>query len=477
MSAFSIVPIIGSFFVVMIIIAFFVRMILNWRIVVPTNEVHITQGGKGTKSYGRDLPEGNVYYNWPSLIPRFGISSISLPVSIFDIELVAYEAYDKGRLPFRIDVKAFFKVKDAEEAAQRVESFSELKNQLKDILKGAVRTILASSDIETILSDRGTFGDKFTEEVSSQLISWGVTTVKNIEFMDIKDTEKSQVIANIMEKKKSEIEMESRKEVAKNQKEANIAEIEATKEAAIREQEADRDVGIQTAEKEKRIGIARELANQEIAEQTKITTEKQMAVKLTQEEKQANIEKTVAKIQAERDKEIKIIAAEALAKAAEEEKNQKRLDSEAKLIQKQNEAEGLIAEGDAKAAAVESMGIAQGNALKASEMAPIQAQIALAKEIGENAGYQEYLVKIEAIKAELSVGIEKAKALSGSDVKIIANTGDVQTGINSFLDLFSSKGGSQLGALLEGFKNTDIGKDIIDIFMPDEEQILDNEMD
>ena len=147
MAAFSIVPIIGSFFVVMIFAVFLIRIILNWRIVVPTNEVHITQGGRGTKSYGRDLPGGNVYYSWPSWIPKLGISSISLPVSIFDIELETYEAYDKGRLPFRIDVKAFFKVKDAEEAAQRVESFSELKNQLKDILKGAVRTILASSEI------------------------------------------------------------------------------------------------------------------------------------------------------------------------------------------------------------------------------------------------------------------------------------------------------------------------------------------
>lgn len=451
-------------FMILVSIGVCIKTILTWRTVVPTNEVHIIQSAKGTKAYGRGLDNGNVYYLFPIWIPRLGITVIELPTSIFDIELEAYDAYDKGRLPFTVDVKAFFKIQEAEEAAQRVEDFKELCNQLRDILKGSVRSILAGSDIETILSDRSQFGDKFTQEVADQLKSWGVNTVKNIEFMDIRDSSGSNVIANIMEKKKSEIEMESRQQVAENRKNAKVAEIDAERAASIREQDAEREVGERRAEKERKIGVANEQANQEIAEQAKVTKEKQMAIRLVEEEKQADIERVVAEIEAKKQKEVQIINADAKAKAAEKQKEQKSLEAEATLIQEQKKAEGVKASGDAEAAKIDAIGLANGNALKAKEMAPIQAQIALAKEIGENLGYQEYLLGVEKIKMELVVGTEKAKALTSSDLKVIANSGNVSEGFNSLMDLFSSKGGTQLGSLIEGFQNTDIGKELLNKF-------------
>lgn len=112
------------------------------RRVVPTNEVHIIQSRKTTKSYGKDTPNGNSYYQWPSWIPIIGITKVKLPVSIFDIDLHAYEAYDKGRLPFVVDVKSFFRITDSNIAAQRVFSTGELVEQLKAVVQGAVRTIL-----------------------------------------------------------------------------------------------------------------------------------------------------------------------------------------------------------------------------------------------------------------------------------------------------------------------------------------------
>ena len=60
----------------------------------------------------------------------------------------------------------------------------------------------------------------FTDEVASQLKEWGVESVKNIELMDIRDLHGSEVIANIMKKKKSQIEMESRVTVAENTRKA-----------------------------------------------------------------------------------------------------------------------------------------------------------------------------------------------------------------------------------------------------------------
>lgn len=145
---------------------------IMFRRVVSTNEVHIVQSARKTQSYGKDTPNGNVYYEWPSWIPKFGISKIVLPVSVFDLDLAAYEAYDKGRLPFVVDIKAFFRITNSDVAAQRVSSFEDLQSQLLAVVQGAVRTILASSDIEEIMQGRSKFGDEFTKEVTAQLTNW-----------------------------------------------------------------------------------------------------------------------------------------------------------------------------------------------------------------------------------------------------------------------------------------------------------------
>jgi flotillin len=72
-------------------------------------------------------------------------------MSIFTVDLNEYQAYDQGKVPFVVDIKAWFRITEASMAAQRIENFEELKDQLDDILKGAVRKILASSDIESIM--------------------------------------------------------------------------------------------------------------------------------------------------------------------------------------------------------------------------------------------------------------------------------------------------------------------------------------
>ena len=198
---------------------------LIFRRVVETNEVHIVQASRSTKSYGKDTPNGNTYYEWPHWFPVIGITKIVMPVSVFDLRLEAYEAYDVGRVPFVVDIVAFFRINDSNLAAQRVESFAELHTQLLAIVQGAVRTILASHDIDKIMLERSIYGEQFTFAVKDQLESWGVVPVKNIELMDIRDATDNLVVHNIMEKKKSLIEMESRREVAENMKVAEIAEI------------------------------------------------------------------------------------------------------------------------------------------------------------------------------------------------------------------------------------------------------------
>lgn len=467
MSLLTIALIVGAVLFVGLILAS-----LIWRTVVEPNEVHIVQSSSGTKVYGRsstDLSDetvggiessGNSYYDWPSWIPIIGVQTVKLPLSVFDVPLNDYEAYDVGRVPFKVDITAFFRISDPATAAKRVSTMGELNAQLLSILQGAVRTILAKHDIEEIMGERATFGEMFTKETEAQLKAWGVSNVKNIELMDVRDGADSKTISNIMAKKESLIEMESRKEVAMNQKEAQLAEIDAKREADVRQQEADQKVGERTAAKEKAVGIANELAQQEIKAQAKVTAEKDMAVKQVQQVRQAEITKEVQVVKAQEDRDVAITVAEGTRQETE-------IVAAGELKQEQLKAQGILAVGESEA-----------EAKRLLEMALVTPQIELAKEIGENEGYQTYLVKIRNVEKEEAVGIEQAKALQDAGIKVIANTGNVTQGVDNVMELFSSKGGTAMGATLEALANTPQGAALMKKLglNPESEQIVDVDM-
>lgn len=414
-----------------------------WRRVVPTNMVHIVQSSKKTVSYGRGRTDGNTYYEIPSFIPIFGVTVTQFPESIFDISLRDYEAYDTGRLPFVVDIKAFFRIADSQIAAQRVANFSELQNQLTGVLQGAVRGILSNNRLESIMQDRASLGEQFTKEVNDQLQEWGVTTAKMIEFMDIRDSAGSQVIQNMMAKEKSRIEKESRVTVADNIREAEMKEIEAKREIALTRTQAEQQVGIREAEAAKEVGIAKEKSNQEVQSEAKITTERVMEVKKVEEVKAAEIAKDVAVVKAEQDKQVQVVNAEA-------EKEATVRIATGKLDATKKDAEGIQAVGSAKA-----------EAEKAMLLAPVNAQLTLAKEIGENQSYQAYLIEVRKVEATEVVGKEMAAAMSKADLKVIANSGSVQNGVASLGDIFTPAGGTSIAGMLEALSQTDQGKALI----------------
>ena len=427
-----------------VIVGVGVLLAFIWRRVVPTNMVHMVQSSKNTVSYGRGREAGNTYYEIPSFIPIFGVTVTQFPESIFDISLRDYEAYDTGRLPFVVDIKAFFRIADSQIAAQRVANFTELQSQLMGVLQGAVRGILGNNKLENIMQDRSNLGEQFTKEVNDQLQEWGVTTAKMIEFMDIRDSSGSQVIYNMMAKEKSRIEMESRVTVANNIREAEMKEIEANREIALSKTQAQQQVGIRQAEADKEVGIAKEKSNQEVQTEAKITTEKVMEVKKVEEVKAAEIAKEVAVVKAEQDKQVQVVNADA-------EKEATVRIATGKLDATKKDAEGIQAVGAAKAEAEKQM-----------LLAPVNAQLTLAKEIGDNQGYQEYLVKVENIKASQAVGVEMAGAIKAADLKIIANGGDVQSGIANLADVFTPKGGTSIGGMLTALNQTEEGQALLE---------------
>ena len=448
--------------------AIIVFYILSLRRIVPTNVVHIVQRGNQTVSYGTKK-SSNVYYEWPGWLPKLGVTVRVLPVSNFDIDLRRYEAYDKDRVPFVVDVKAFFHIADTNVAAEKVESFEELKGQLENVVQGAVRSILAKSKLEEIMEERSIFGKQFTEAVNSDLTNWGVEAIKSIELMDVRDADGSQVIHQIMAKRMSAIDMESRTEVAKNTKLAQQAELTARQEVDVTKAETERiageaqaqsqqAIGIANAEAAKKAGIAKQESISDIAQAERATAEQQMEVIKVNQVKQAEIDKEKEIIQAEMIKRKIEIKAEADKFSVETE-------ASAKLEAEKKAALGVQAVGEAEAKIIAAKGISEAEAEKAKQLASVTAQTELAKEIGENQSYQDYLIRVKTVEKEQIVEVAQAesmaKALASADLKILANSGDVQSGMSKFSDILSAKGGSQINGLLESLKQTEEGKAIL----------------
>lgn len=254
-------------------------------------------------------------------------------------------------------------------------------------------------------------------------------SVKAMELMDIRDSAGSEVIANIMAKKTSFIEMESRQQVATNNKNAETAEIEARQIVEVRRQEAEQMVGQRTAEKDKAVGIAQQLSQQEILTAQKVTRERDMEVQRVAQVRAAEIMRDQQVVAAQQDKQTRVIIAEGGLEA------------------QQKEALGI-----------EALGKARAEAEKAMQLAPVEAQITLAKEIGGNNGYQQFLMTLEAVKAHIVVGGKQAEALHNAEIKVIANTGSPTGGVKSAMELFSSKGGTELASMVEAFAQTPLGR-------------------
>ena len=467
-----------------------IAKVLSWRTIVPVDKVHIAQTAKKTTSYGTKTKNGNVYYKWPKWIPGLGVDVKILPVSNFNILIDGYEAYDQDRVPFMVDIHTFFRISDTNQAAEKVSSTEELYKHLEAIVQGAVRNIMAKAKLQDIMEERSVYGQQFTDAVGSQLKEWGVEAVKNIELMDIRDSSGSKVIANIMAKKMSEIEKDSRVTVAENKKLAETAEIEAKQEVDVKKAETDRIVGEKEAERDQMVGIAKEKSKQEIAEAAKTTAEKDLAVKKVQEVTTAQINQEKAVIEAEtvkketliranQDKEKLVIDTQAKKEQIEIETNATKYNTEtiaeANKNAKEQEAVAIKTIETAKAQGIQAVGTANANAEKEMQLARVTAETTLAQTIGDNQGYQEYLVNLETVKQNATVAIEQAKygaevgkeqarALEKASVSVVANTsGGVQSGLQSVGDLFTPGFATTLGAADTALKNATGGEGMIEL--------------
>jgi len=434
---------------VAVAIAFYI--VTKLRKVVPTNEVHIVQRWKKSEPHGKWLQGWNVYLAWAPWVPVFWVAVQKLPLSIFSLQLNGYKAYDTGKVPFQVDITAFFEIKDPVLAAEKIYTINELKDQLNETVKWVVRKILASRDVVDIMESRSDIKEEFYKEVFSAVKAWWVD-LKNVEFMDIKDAEGSQVITNIMMKKRSLIESESEIEVAENQKKAiiekenkeaearaqaaeaksraDIIESDAQRAAELKRIENEKLTQNQDIEKDRVLSIQKEEAKQNFYDAEKGTKVKMLAVKQVEDEKTAEIAKSIEIIKAEEQKQKAIIDAEGAKSQVELEAAAEKTRIESIWI--------------AKAKELDYIGTAE--AKNKSQMAD-----ALNVFTSDSLGFM--VKQLEVNLAEI-VDLEKAKALSKADVKVISTGTNGWEGVKSFMDLFSANGGTNIGAMVEAAKNT-----------------------
>jgi len=399
---------------------------MMWRSIVPQDEVHIVNTAKKSKPYGdskivdidsqddgtKELQSyGNVYYEFPYWLPKLGVIVKKLTLNVFQVNLDTYPAYDKDKVPFVVDFKSWFVISNPIVAAKRIKDMDELERQLQEMLQGIVRKTMAGKTIKEIMESRSELREIFVKEVGAQCKDWGVK-LNSIEFTDIRDMEGDEfsVIDDIKQVKSSAIEKERRIAVAENDRDSRLSEIQSKREADLEDVIAKESVETRDADRTKQVGIAKEHALQEIKEQAKVTTEKEVAVNRTEKVGTAEYQKEVIVVEANAKKEFEIIESEAQQRTMEIEAD----GYKAKQIREgEGNADKTEREGFAEASVIQKKGEAHAVALEKEAEAKKKLQEALKVELGAL-----------AIEAQKDVGIANAKALSDADIRIISGDGN-----------------------------------------------------
>lgn len=295
---------------------------------------------------------------------------------------------------------------------------SEISDQIKDILIGEVRSLMATMTIEEINADRIKFIGKAKENIETELNKVGFSII-NINNADISDDANyiknlgqkaatkalAQAQADIAEeKKKGDIqiaETNKQREIAvadaEKERETTVAQTKQEQEVKVAEINQEKAIRLAEAEKNKQAGIAEQKAEQEAsiarantqAESAKAEAESQRIANVAKSASEAASKKAAAKaeeaklqaemiVPAQKQKERVTIEAEAIkAKAvleAEAEAAKILKEAEAKAdatkLQLEAEAEGtrkkLLAEAEGKRASL----MAEADKVQAIEMAP-----------------------------------------------------------------------------------------------------------
>lgn len=401
----------------------------------PSDQLLVVFGKlAGNKKAAKVYPGGGVFV-WPFIQDYKTMSMLPFQIPSHVV------GPDKGMVTTHVDIALTTGISaDPTNQLNAVNRFltakpSEIQDQIKTILDGAIRDIVASMPIEDLNSNR----DKFKEEVFSSLadkltkIGYEIIDINIQRIMDEDDylnnlgkkkvTEaRANALADIAEKerdgevRKANILKDQSIQIAaaekdkavtvaetKQQQTVRVAEIERDKEVSLAEADKVKLSGIAAQEADKRAQVARAKADANIAEA-------QADADATAKVAQADAEADAAQAEAQATKEIRVAKAqqnqeaqtiqaiqEKEAKKAEFEsmKEQRKAEAEKKAGVVQQEAKIAVAEATAKA------GKAQAEQVKTVELAKVDAQMTVSK-LEQERQTEVNKAKAEAEKAKLT---------------------------------------------------------------------------
>jgi flotillin len=342
--------------------------------VVPPNQAHvIVSRSKGKKVYctrsGANYA-GSSYWKVPFIQQRAIIPLENIQLKIENIPL-----RDQNMAKFLGDVVAWLNITDPLIAAERISGkidLAEINSDVHNVIQAVTRNESMYSTIIDILKNRKEFSERIEASVNKELGEWGMRVIE-LEVIHFTDTEGYTVISDLEKRQSTIINVETRKTVAAQNKEAEIVESNSKKESEIQKannEKAYREAQIATQEG---IGVRDQQKAMTIAQKTQ-----EANTKMVEAEKASTIGRALIA------KEATITEAEGIATAT--------------YAKGQAEARVNQTKGEAQAAVTQAVGLADALALdKRAE--------ALKK-------YNEAGIGLEIINATKTVSIETAKAYS-----------------------------------------------------------------
>jgi regulator of protease activity HflC (stomatin/prohibitin superfamily) len=280
----------------------------------------------------------------------------------------------------------------------------ELSKDFSAIMESIARTVATKQTILDIYKDRSKLDDAVTKEVESVFPRWGLELV-DLEIKDIKDIVGSTIIADIEKKIAAEITAAARVKVAQENRNAVMAEVQATQEAEVKRAETEQTWKTRRVEADREVAIKAQNADMQVADMQRQANEKKIEATRKLEVGQADINRQITEQNAAATKLKMTLEAEGYA-------NQQKLKAEA-------DSEYIKQTKLAEAAGIDKVAEAQQK-------------------------FKDGSIQIEYIKANKDVQLAMAKAYEQ-----IATKANINIMTDSSTDLFK---GGLLGEVKAGGK-------------------------
>lgn len=381
-------------------------LFVKWGyVVVPPHEAHVVVSrGKGRKVFCSRVLEGQKLQSAYWYIP-ISQRRLIIPLENIRIEIDSIPLRDQLMAKFSGDVICFLSVVDpllAAEKLGRIEAqegrigFPRMEAEVGKLIEAITRNASMSMEVYEIMRHRDAFSQEVKKRVNEPLKDWGVQLI-DLEVIHFKDIESYTVIRDLEQRQATLVNAETRKQVADNQKGANIVESLANKETEMARAENEELFRIRQIQKDQKVGQSQQEAAQKIAE--------------------AEMEANKQKVEAQRVLQV----------------GTAQVGAQARIEQAKGDSEAVKTKADGDAEATRKTGFAEADGTKEKAFA--------LKE------YTDAGLSLETIRAD--VDIKKAQFAALAEGLKVAKISIVTSGESNILGIpVSAKVGADIGQML-----------------------------